>query len=575
MSTQSGNDRSNSDIEAAEDRRPNQQTELGRDLGLTLTTIRSAAVSATTLDTSDLSGHPNEKTLTGDTSPSSPFSKYVPSTQSGSGAPSISAASSPPSKEIAGSAAGFSKLHEIAFIANVCFAQLFCLAALAQTVAPLPIIAAYFNNENPGQMSWYTASFSLTVGTFILPAGRLGDMYGHKRVFQLGWAWFALWSLVAGFSHSSVMLSACRALQGIGPALLVPNAMALVGRTFPMGMKRNIVFSLFGAAGPTGFVLGAVFSSICAQLGSEVLPPVGWAWSFWFLALVCMVLCLATYFIIPDEPQSTPSTFSQPPTFDFLGCFTGVSGLILVNFAWNQAPLVGWSQPYIYSLLIVGLISLAGFLYVELHVATHPLVPLRGLQKEAGFTLACIAAGWGSHGIWIYYLYLFLEQLRGHTALSACAQTFPVAITGTCAALSVGFLLKKIKVAYVMMLAMIFFTVGTLLIATAPVSQTYWAQTFLSVILMPGGMNLSFPAGTILLSNALPREHQGIAASLISTMVNYSISTGLGIAGTIERNVNPNGDDLITGFRGGWYFGIGLSGLGLLISMWFVYKSRT
>ena len=94
-------------------------------------------------------------------------------------------------------------------------------------------------------------------------------MYGHKRVFQLGWAWFALWSLVAGFSHSSFVLSACRALQGIGPALLVPNAMALVGRTFPMGMKRNIVFSLFGAAGPTGFTLGAVFSSICAQLGCE------------------------------------------------------------------------------------------------------------------------------------------------------------------------------------------------------------------------------------------------------------------------------------------------------------------
>lgn len=287
------------------------------------------------------------------------------------------------------------------------------------------------------------------------------------------------------------------------------------------------------------------------------------------------MVCFGSYFIIPDEPQASPNPSSQPPTFDFLGCFTGVCGLILVNFAWNQAPLVGWSKPYIYSLLIVGLVSLAGFLYVELHVAIHPLVPLRGLQKEAGFTLACIAAGWGSHGIWIYYLYLFLEQLRGHSALSACAQTFPVAITGTCAALSVGFLLKKIKVAYVMMLAMLFFTVGTVLIATAPVSQIYWAQTFLSVILMPGGMNLSFPAGTILLSNALPREHQGIAASLISTMVNYSISTGLGIAGTIERNVNPTGDDLVAGFRSAWYFGIGLSGLGLLISMWFVYKSRT
>jgi hypothetical protein len=89
-----------------------------------------------------------------DTSPNSPFSKqYVSSTQSGSGTPSIVATSSLPSKETAGSEVGFSKLHEIAFIANVCFVQLFSLAALAQTAAPLPIIAAYFNNENPGQMS--------------------------------------------------------------------------------------------------------------------------------------------------------------------------------------------------------------------------------------------------------------------------------------------------------------------------------------------------------------------------------------------------------------------------------------
>lgn len=280
MSTQSNNDWSSVNIEAAEDRRPEQQTESRGGLGLTLITIAtwSAAASSTALDTTGLSGHPSERTLTDDTSPNSPFSKqYVPSTQSGSGTPSIVATSSLPSKETARSEVGFSKLHEIAFNANVCFAQLFSLAALAQTVAPLRIIAAYFDNGNPVQTSWYTASFSLVVGTFILLSGRLGDMYGHKRVFQLGRALFALWSFFAGFSHNSVMLSACRALQGIGPALLVPNAMALVGRTFPMGMKRNIVFSLFGAAEPTGFVLGTVLSSICARLGSEALPPVEWA----------------------------------------------------------------------------------------------------------------------------------------------------------------------------------------------------------------------------------------------------------------------------------------------------------
>ena len=69
------------------------------------------------------------------------------------------------------------------------------------------------------------------------------------------------------------MLSTLRGFQGIGPALLIPNAMALLGRTYPVGMKKNIVFSLFGACGPIGWVVGGTFSSICAQLGRMFSYP--------------------------------------------------------------------------------------------------------------------------------------------------------------------------------------------------------------------------------------------------------------------------------------------------------------
>ncbi|KAK5128198.1 MFS multidrug transporter-like protein [Cryomyces antarcticus] len=457
----------------------------------------------------------------------------------------ISEAASKAEKALPPPAVGFSKVHEVAIVINVCMAQFLSLAALAQSVAPLLIIGESFNVTNPGQLSWYTAAFSLTVGTFIMPAGRLGDMYGHKKLLLVGWAWFAAWSLITGFSYASgsTMFTVARAFQGIGPSLLVPNAMALVGSTFPMGMKRNIVFSCFGAAGPTGFVVGAVFSSLLAQLA-------WWPWAFWALAIACVGTLLLSCLIIPADSRSSPlDPSSQPPTFDFLGCVTGVSGLVLVNFAWNQAPIVGWSTPYVYALLVVGVLSFIAFIYVQLRVARFPLIPLRGLHKEAGFALACIAAGWGSHGIWIYYLFLFLERARGYTPLAACAQTSTVAVTGLIAALSTGLLLKKMRVAYVMFLAMLAFVIGTLLVATAPVVQTYWLQIFFSVLVMPVGMNLSFPAGTILLSNALPREHQGVAASLVSTMVNYSISIGLGVAGTIERQITQNRAGYVQGYR--------------------------
>lgn len=80
---------------------------------------------------------------------------------------------------------------------------------------------------------------------------------------------------------------------------------------------------------------------------------------------------------------------------------------------------------------------------------------------------------------------------------------------------------------------------------------------------------MSFPSGTLMLSNSMPREHQGLAASLVNTVVNYSISIGLGIAGTVESNVNDQGRDVVKGFRGAAFVGIGLAGLGIIIAICF------
>ncbi|KAK9364663.1 drug resistance protein [Lipomyces kononenkoae] len=84
---------------------------------------------------------------------------------------------------------------------------------------------------------------------------------------------------------------------------------------------------------------------------------------------------------------------------------------------------------------------------------------------------------------------------------------------------------------------------------------------------------MSFPSGTLLLSNSMPRQHQGLAASLVNTIVNYSISIGLGFAGTVESRVNHGGHDVLKGFHGASYMGIGLAGLGVVIAMCFVFFS--
>ncbi|CAG8976822.1 hypothetical protein HYALB_00009086 [Hymenoscyphus albidus] len=458
--------------------------------------------------------------------------------------------------------------HEFGFVAVICMAQFMTQSGLAQVIAPLHLIGASFDAQVPGQLSWFPAAYSLTVGTFILPAGRLGDLYGHKRLVVTGFLWWALWSLIGGLSMYSgpTLLVFCRAMQGIGPALCLPNAVAILGRTYRPGVRKQMMFSAFGATAPTGFIVGAVFASLLAKYAN-------WQWGFYINAIVCLLLAILSIFLIPTTPppRLNPSESVWNLT-DALGGITGVSGLVLVNVAWNQAPLVGWSTPYTYVLLIIGIVVLGEFGYVELRVSKFPLVPFKDMAADSAFILACMALGWSGFSVWTYYFWQFLLELRHVSPLLASAQFSPVCISGLLAAVTTGYIIHRVPGSLLMGIALLAFSLGLILLATAPVDQTYWAQTFVSLLIMPWGMDISFPAANLLLSNKMPRESQGVSASLVNTVVNYSISLALGIAGTIEGEVNDGGQDKLMGYRGAWYLGIGMGIAGIACAMVFAFS---
>lgn len=436
------------------------------------------------------------------------------------------------------------------------YAQIITQAGVAQGLLPLTYIGTTFGISEVTILSWSAAAYSLSVGTFILCAGRLGDIFGHKKVYLLGFAWFVLWSMLTGISHYTdfIFYAICRGFQGIGPAFLLPNAMAIIGRSYPPGTRQTMIFALFGACAPSGFGFGALFSALLAQEAS-------WEWTFYICAIVSAAVGLLCVFVIPTDEGPNHRTGS----FDYWGAALGVSGLILFNVAWNQGPNVGWTTPYTYILLIVGALLLVAFFFAESKVA-HPLIPTCVFTRQTALALACIACGWGAFGIWVFYLFQMLLILRQVTPLLAFAQFSPAMISGLVAAVMTGFLLSRgVSVAIIMVFAMGAFLAASLLLATMPVDQTYWAQTFVSFVVAPFGMDMSFPAATIMFSTSVPREHQGMAASLVTTVVNYSISLALGMAGTVVAYTSPGQSEaaFTTAVHNAAFLGVGLSGLGV------------
>lgn len=463
----------------------------------------------------------------------------------------------------------FSKIHEIVFIAVVCSSQLLTQASLAQTIVASKFIDESLHIGSPALNSWNTAAYSLTTGTFILISGRAGDLYGHKKLFIIGWMWFAVWSLLAGFSvySNQRFFACCRAFQGLGPSIILPNGVAILGRTYPPGPKKNLAMALFGAAAPNGFLIGTVFTGILSQLA-------WWPWSFWANAAACLVSCVLSILVIPPMPIVRLKKV-ELKELDPLGALAGVGGLVLINFSWNQGPVVGWETVYVYVLLIVGFVCIFAFYWIETRVARYPLIPMSFLPALSLFVFACIALGWSSFGIWIFYLWQLWLELRNQTILKSAAQLAPTGVSGAIAAVTTGFMLSKgVRPGYIMLISLLMFAGGNILLATTTVNQIYWANTFVSQIVTPWGMDLSFPAAVIILSDTMPKEHQGLAASLVTTVVNYSISLGLGFAGTVEVHVNDGGKDVLKGYRGAWYTGIGLAGLGVIVSLIMILSLR-
>ncbi|OTA94716.1 hypothetical protein M434DRAFT_70917 [Hypoxylon sp. CO27-5] len=466
--------------------------------------------------------------------------------------------------------------REALFVMVICFGQLFTQAGLGQAISIIQSIGSSFGITNPGELSWFMAGYSLTIGTFILFSGRLGDLYGHKTMFLIGMGWYSIWSTICGLAIYSnhVLFIFARVFQGIGPAIVLPNGLAILGVAYAPGRRKEMVFALFGAMAPIGSVLGSLFAAIIA-LG-------WWPWAFWAFGIILAVSLVIGYYAIPaasdklhhERPKGFSNTMRE---LDMIGTVLGVGGLVLVNFAWNQAPIVGWPEPYVYVTLILGLIILAAFFVFELNYAQNPLIPFHALSYDVSFVLGAIACGWSCFGIWFFYAWQFQLNLRGDAPLLATAKFAPAAASGLCAALFTGYSLHRLRPPVVMTMALMFFTIGIIILATCPVDQIYWGQLFVSIIVMPWGMDMSFPAATLILSDAVHRKHQGIAASLVNTVVNYSISLGLGFAGTVETQVNNGGQnpaDILKGYRGAYYMGIGLAGLGVVVCFAFVAKSR-
>ncbi|KAK5713355.1 hypothetical protein LTR17_017600 [Elasticomyces elasticus] len=412
----------------------------------------------------------------------------------------------------------------------------------------------------PAQSTWIVASYPLTQGAFVLMGGRLGAVYGHKNTVVAAGVFWVIFHLISGFMKSVITLSIMRGLSGIGGAFIVPNAIALLTITFPPGKMRNITVGFFGAMAPTGAALGSLLPGFFVQL----LP---WKWLFFFLAILGAITFTLFAFVVPGEGEP----FDKGGSIDYVGSYLGVGGLVLFNFVWNQAPVVGWEEPYEYALLALSVLHLLAFAIWEWKFAKEPILPL-DIWTVPSFGMMVVSSFFSfmASGIVIWYMSVWNLEVRHYTLLSNAAAFAALGICGVAAAFVSAKGVRWVPAQHIMAIGSLTTCVALVLIATMPEQQIYWAQMFPAMVFTAFGSDFLFTAAQIIASNTVKRHQQGVAGSLTGTLLSYGLSTGLGFAGTVEVYTNGHGRNVVQGYRNALYLGTGLAAVAMILAVLFI-----
>ena len=181
----------------------------------------------------------------------------------------------------------FTAWHEIGFVFSIVMSQALNEIFLSGFTILIPPVVEDLDIP-PQSVTWPTNAYTIVIAAFLIPFGRLADMYGGFLLYIGGMAWVTIMALVISFSQTGLMLNVCRALQGLGPAAYLPAGLTLLGNMYRPGPRKNIIFSMYGSVAALGFYIGMVFAGLIGQYST-------WPAFFWIGTGISFLTTVVAY----------------------------------------------------------------------------------------------------------------------------------------------------------------------------------------------------------------------------------------------------------------------------------------
>ncbi|MEU6556391.1 MFS transporter [Streptomyces sp. NPDC046915] len=359
----------------------------------------------------------------------------------------------------------------------------------------LPQIRAGLGLSDTGQ-AWTINAYVLVFGALLLPGGRAGDVYGLRRVFLLGIGLFAFSSLGAALAPTAIVLIVCRAVQGIGAALLAPTALALVLTIYPDGERRGTALGVWGAVSGAGGAAGVLLSGLLTGL-------YGWRAVFVVMVPLAVAALVATWLLVgADRPRGG--------SLDAPGAVTVTAGLVALTY--------GLSGPW--PLAVIGL-ALLGLFVVLQRRSADPLLPTRmKIVAVPNVLMALLGAVW--LGLF-YFLPLYQQRALGYSPLEVGLTQLPLALVITLSSWITG----KVSGRYVLPVGLLVLAAGLAWLSRTPADGTFPVDLLGPTLLIGIGLGVAFVRLTAMSSAGVPAADSGLAGGLVNATRQIGGATGL------------------------------------------------
>lgn len=408
----------------------------------------------------------------------------------------------------------------------------------------LPSIKADLGFQD-ANLAWVVNAYMLTFGGFLLLSGRLGDLFGFRRMFLIGLGIFTVASLGCGVAQTQSFLLTSRALQGFGGALLNAVAIALMMNMFTSAENRAKAMAYFSFVAAGGGSLGVL-------LGGLLTNSFDWHWNFLINVPIGAIVFFAAIRILPE-----PSEHDRTHKLDVLGAVLITVAMMLAVYATVAAAQSGWAAPETLGMFTISALLIGSFIYRQAKIS-EPLMPL-GLFRLRSVSVANVAGVlWAaSMFAWFFVSALYMQLVLGYTPLQVGLSFLPANLIMAAFAISLSAkMVMKFGMRGPITGGLLLAGAGLAWFAQAPVEGTWLVDVLPGMLLMGLGAGMAMnPVMLVALRDVSP-DQTGVASGLVNTSFMMGGSLGLAVIATVAAGrtaaLEAAGTSTLAALNGGY-----------------------